>query len=439
MKSKKIISGLLALTFVLGGAAIPGTVVDNSVVASAAEVLTYGDYEYTINGGTAEITKYTGTDEVVEIPGEINGAAVTSIGEKAFVDCETLFEVTIPDGVVNLDSHAFHNCYRLIKVSMPDSVETLGRDVFSYCRALKSVTLSKNLKSLSYRAFYGCNELADIQLPSAIKTIDDEAFRSCSNMENIDLPEGLESIGKDAFRECAKLSAITIPDSVTYLGSFAFLNCSALADVKLSVNLTEICISTFQNCKSLESIVIPEGVTKLDYGAFYSAENLKRISLPESLKTISLRCFSGCKKLEELTIPASVESIDKNAFGTVNVINCYNGSVAEKVALANGINIKVIDAKDKTEYPDLKSAQFDSKYHQFRINWTKVEGAQQYGIAVNLAGKWKVQAYTDANTTTFTSPKLKSGSKYDMAICAKVNGKWETTDFTKRAFTIAVK
>ena len=94
MKSKKIISGLLALTFVLGGAAIPGTFVDNSVVASAAEVLTYGDYEYTINNdeGTVEITKYNGTDEVVEIPGEINGAAVTSIGEKAFVDCETLFE-----------------------------------------------------------------------------------------------------------------------------------------------------------------------------------------------------------------------------------------------------------------------------------------------------------------------------------------------------------
>ena len=371
MKSKKIISGLLALTFVFGGTAIPNAVVGNAVIsASAADALTYGDYEYTINNGTAEITKYTGTDEVVEIPGEINGVAVTSIGKFAFQENNYITKVTIPDGVVNIGG---------------------------------------------------------------------TSFEGCSNMENIDLPEGLESIGKDAFRECAKLSAITIPDSVTYLGSFAFLNCSALADVKLSANLTEICISTFQNCKSLESIVIPEGVTKLDYGAFYSAENLKRISLPESLKTISLRCFRGCKKLEELTIPASVESIDKNAFGTVNVINCYNGSVAEKDALANGINIKVIDAKDKTEYPDLKSAQFDSKYHQFRINWTKVEGAQQYGIAVNLAGKWKVQAYTDAKTTTFTSPKLKAGSKYDMAICAKVNGKWETTDFTKRAFTIAVK
>ena len=48
MKSKKIISGLLALTFVFGGTALPNTVVNNSVVASASEseYFSYGEFMY---------------------------------------------------------------------------------------------------------------------------------------------------------------------------------------------------------------------------------------------------------------------------------------------------------------------------------------------------------------------------------------------------------
>lgn len=36
------------------------------------------------------IYKYTGTDEVVEIPAEINGVPVTKIGSEAFFGCNNL-------------------------------------------------------------------------------------------------------------------------------------------------------------------------------------------------------------------------------------------------------------------------------------------------------------------------------------------------------------
>ena len=388
MKSKKIISGLLALTFVLGGAAIPGTVVDNSVVASAAEVLTYGDYEYTINGGTVEITKYTGTDEVVEIPGEIDGVAVTSIGKFAFQENNYITKVTIPDGVLKI-----------------------GGAAFSSCSALKKVRLSSNLTEIKIAVFIDCTALTDITLPSGITSIGANAFRSCSSLENINFPDGLESINEYAFQNCKKLVSISLPDSVTSIGNMAFCNCDSLTDVKLSANINSINKSNFYKCTSL-----------------------KELEVPASLKTIGGNTFTS-----------NYRSSDENKEPSFT-LKCYNGSAAEKHALENAVNFKVIDADDKTEYPELTEAKFakvarikHTDYFQFRINWTEVEGAQQYGIAVNLAGKWKVQAYTDADTTTYTSPKLTSGQSYQAIICAKVNGKWDTSALNSRAFTLTVR
>ena len=474
MKSKKIISGLLALTFVFGGTALPNTVVNNSVSASAAtknvEVFTYGDYDYIqLEDGTVEIAKYNGTDEVVEIPGEIDGAAVTSIGAKAFdgnktitsvtipegvnnigfrafYDCDALLEMEIPDGVKTIGGQVFHSCDKLRKVTMTDSVEilgvgSLGVGVFGFCKSLESVTLSNKLTQINDETFEYCESLKEIKLPSGIKSIGKKAFLSCTNLESINLPDGLETINSEAFKNCNKITKIEMPDSVTSIGNSAFYKCTSLADVKLSANLVSIGSSAFQYCNSIESLEIPEGVKTIG-GYFSCLDNLKSLSLPESLTSIGWGSFRSCKNLKELTVSPNLTNIGTIAFTDNHpdfVLNCYNASAAEKHALANGVNFNVLDAKEKTEYPELNSARFNSQYHQFRLNWTAVEGAEEYGIAVNLAGKWKVQAYTDAKTTTFTSPKLKSGSKYDMAICAKVNGKWETTDFTKRAFTIAVK
>ncbi len=385
MKSKKIISGLLALSFVFGGTALPNTVVNNSVVASAAtsatEVLTYGDFEYTIlNDGTVEIAKYIGSDTEVEIPDEIDGAAVTSIGERAFdgnktitsvtipeginnigfrafFDCDALLEMAIPDGVKTIGGQVFHSCEKLRKVTMTDSVEvlgvgSLGEGVFGYCTALESVTLSNKLTKINKKTFQSCKSLKEIKLPSGIKTIGEDAFLSCTNLENINLPDGLETIGYQAFENCEKLASISLPDSVTSLGRRVFVNNGS-------------------------------GFT--------------------------------------LTIPNSIYA-EKHA----------------KRVLEDGTNFKIIDANDKTEYPIPCSAEFNSQYHQFRLNWTAIEGAEKYAIAVYLAGKWRPQVYTDAKTTSFTSPKLKS-TTYKMVICARVNGEWDTSALNSRSFFINVK
>jgi hypothetical protein len=83
---------------------------------------------------------------------------------------------------------------------------------------------------------------------------------------------------------------------------------------------------------------------------------------------------------------------------------------------------------------DLPELSVEVKNNKFVLNWTEVEGAEQYGVAVKIAGKWKVQAVVDADVTTFTSPKLNKGT-YEMVVCAKINGKWDIRNIADRAVT----
>jgi hypothetical protein len=402
MNKKKIISGLLALTFVFGGAALPNTVVNNSVVASAseeeAEVLTFGDYKYTLlEDGTVEIVKYTGSDADIEIPGEINDAAVTSIGEEVFEHCETIKSIVIPDGVKTIGNYAFSGCESIESLVIPDSVEFIDRGAFSYCTNLKSIKLPDGLKQIASLTFVECSNLDSVVIPDSVENISGEAFYGCSGLKSITLPKGLKKIGHGVFYACI----------------------------------------------SLEDITIPEGVEQISGMAFSSCNNLENVVIPDSVKTIGEYSFSGCHNLKSITIPASVTEIGENAFEDVT-INCYANSAAEKFAIANNLNYKLIDEKLPNCPPPKKmviKAEYSSEYHQIRLRWKPHENAEKYGIAVYLAGKWRVWTCSiPADVTVFTSPKnLTPGTEYKIAVAARVNGNWNVRDAIYDAVKVTVK
>ena len=92
-------------------------------------------------------------------------------------------------------------------------------------------------------------------------------------------------------------------------------------------------------------------------------------------------------------------------------------------------------------YPTNIQVQYSEQYHQVRFTWDKVANAQNYGIAVYLAGKWRIQTQgISANTTSYTTPKnLTPNMTYKVAIAAKVNGTWDVANAIKNAVTITVK
>ena len=96
-------------------------------------------FEYTVTGDEATITGYTGSAKSLVIPSELGGKPVTEIGIFAFALCDSLTEVTIPEGVTSIGNAAFSGCSSLTEVTIPKSVTSIGDAAFYNCEALKTV------------------------------------------------------------------------------------------------------------------------------------------------------------------------------------------------------------------------------------------------------------------------------------------------------------
>lgn len=72
--------------------------------------------DFTFDATTGTIKKYNGNDAVVNIPSEINGTSVTTIGNAAFRD-SSVTSVTIPASVTEIGSNAFADCTNLTSVN----------------------------------------------------------------------------------------------------------------------------------------------------------------------------------------------------------------------------------------------------------------------------------------------------------------------------------
>ena len=123
---------------------------------------------YEVDGGTLYFNTATGTITYfsapvssgsnpsfeISIPSEIEGVAVTAIGEGAFESCNRLLSITLPDSVTTIGEAAFEYCYRLLDIKFPDSLTTIDNYAFKDCDALTEISIGKNITSLQCSRLY---------------------------------------------------------------------------------------------------------------------------------------------------------------------------------------------------------------------------------------------------------------------------------------------
>ena len=89
---------------------------------------------------------------------------VTKIGELSFAECETLFDVTLPEGVREIGSMAFFKCVSLRFFNVPDTTEAIGSDAFSYCGKVSDIFVPATVTSIGHHAFFGCDGVVEIRM-----------------------------------------------------------------------------------------------------------------------------------------------------------------------------------------------------------------------------------------------------------------------------------
>ena len=313
---------------------------------------------------------------------------ITSIGDYAFRDCQSVNEVTIPNSVKSIGEEAFGYCSSLTEIILPNSVETIGSSAFTfcsnltkitntnsitsigdaafwYCNNLRSLTIPNSVETIGNYAFCGCDGLTEINIPNSVLFIGNQAFSYCSSLTSIDveennsvytsengvlfnktktelirypggkpdinyvIPKSVISIENEAFSGCNSLTKITIPNSVESIGNSAFSYCNGLTEVIIPNSVTSIGNEAFYYCSNLTEVIIPNSVLSIGNGVFNSCSRLTKLAIPNSVTSIEDYAFSGCRSLVEVSIPNSVTSIGKNAF--------YNCESLTEITIPNSV------------------------------------------------------------------------------------------------------
>ena len=158
---------------------------------------------------------------------------ITSIGNDAFSDCESLVSAELAEGITSIGDGAFTGCYDLEKINIPNSVTSIGYDAFDSCWTLPSLELPSGLSKLESSAV-SFTAIKELTVPHGVKVVDSYLVAYNDNLTTVTLEEGVEEIWHRAFWGCEKLNNITIPRSVKKIEEEAFLECPSLKSVTIS-------------------------------------------------------------------------------------------------------------------------------------------------------------------------------------------------------------
>lgn len=251
-------------------------------------------FEYRVlENGTAEIiscSKYS-WDGPMEIPSQIGGYTVTSIGENAFKSKSRGGGYILPDTLVSIGKNAFSTTYDIQEFIIPDSVTYIGEGAFSQCSKLTRVVMPKGKVELGGNPFHQCRKLTDIVFSADHPSLSwKNGVLFNENKYLVYYPETLED------------KEYTVPDGTEAILSYAFHNLWDLKKITLPSSITSIDDYGLMKIFYLEEINLPAGLKNLGSYAFQNCEALKTIYLPAALQKIGKNPFQGCKALQSVTL-----------------------------------------------------------------------------------------------------------------------------------------
>ncbi len=344
-----------------------------------------GGFNYSVTGGNATITGYTGSGGAVTIPATLGGFPVTAIGNLAFStlsgggatsETGSVTSVTLPNGLLTIGQYSFAEISSLTTVTIPASVTLIDYDAFALCLGLTTITFEGNAPTYVNGQPFDQDTSASITYPAGATgwsspyygipaTPFPFSFTSSGSAVTITGYSGsggaviipatvaglpVTTIAASAFQG-ASLTSVSIPSGVTSVGSTAFASCATLTSVQFQGNAPTVGSNVFQGDSSAAITYLPgttgwtnpfagipaavspftfsisNGATITGYTGSGGAVTIPSTIAGDPVTAIAASAFQG-KGLTSLTIPGSVMTIGSSAFAG-------NGSLSAITFLGN--------------------------------------------------------------------------------------------------------
>lgn len=157
------------------------------------------------------ITSYIGNETSITIPSHYFGKPITTIGFQAFMNHDTIINITLPATITTIKQQSFYNCSALEMINLSGVTNEIGEEAFYNCIALIDITLSAHTVGSS--AFYGCTGIKNMTLNNSIHTIKSLAFYGNNGLTSLTIPSSVIVIEYGIINWCRNLKHIYIPNS----------------------------------------------------------------------------------------------------------------------------------------------------------------------------------------------------------------------------------
>ncbi len=325
-------------------------------------------------------------DENAVITDLVFDGGVTSIGDYAFYDLNSLKEINIPSVVTDIGNGAFEDCRAVTKLVISNGVKTIGAMAFYNINFNGGgnrtfVEIPESVDNIGEDAFAGCTELNYAAYPDKFSAtivnaeIPNQVFKleyktSASDLDKVEvtkiIPGRLNTLismpkqicGKDVAKVDENYHELVNKDDCDHFYIDTVTNtCPVCGKVKgdagenkdgkvewefrdgiltvWSSDGTPARMKNFSNTDNppwhsnmhmINKVVIKEGIVNIGEYAFVNAKSLETVEYPlDSLEEIGYHAFEGCGEYGKVTIPDSVKVLGEDVFYNTNSISVPDG------------------------------------------------------------------------------------------------------------------
>lgn len=272
--------------------------------------------------------------DCIEVTELILPEGVSRIGASAFNGCEKLYRVNMPESITVIDTGAFLNSQELREVYYAGGFEKWNSISFASKESnplryegklyfdgilVENLTIPDGVKEINKNVFSNNNCITSVTIPESVEKVGENAFISSDKLEvtyytgteeqwnAVTIDSGNDSLTKNVVFNYGKPSNICGEDATwnfdTKSGTLTISGTGAISDYS---NWNDI-------SSAVTYIEIGNGITTVGEGAFNGFTALKEVYLAESVTELGADAFKDCSRLAIVTALSDALSFS-NAF-----------------------------------------------------------------------------------------------------------------------------